>query len=231
MTGDLLVAEIFGPTLQGEGPSVGQRAAFLRLSRCNLSCTWCDTPYTWDSRRFDLAAETHRMSQCEVGDRLLDIDAPLVVITGGEPLLQQERLTWLVDLCRARGKRVEIETNGTIAPSQGLAGALRGSFNVSPKLAGSGQPHDLRIKDEVLNRFVRTGKALFKFVVTDPSDLEEIAELEAEFGLAPVWVMPEGTDDQTTLTGMRLVADEALARGWNLTPRLHILLWGDTRGR
>ena len=181
MTADLLVAEIFGPTLQGEGPSAGQRAAFLRLSRCNLSCTWCDTPYTWDHRRFDLAVETHRMSRLDVSDRLFGIDAPLVVITGGEPLLQQERLTWLVDLCRARGKRVEIETNGTIAPSQGLTGALRGSFNVSPKLAGSGQPRALRINDEALRRFVRSGKALFKFVVTEANELEEIAELEAEF--------------------------------------------------
>lgn len=231
MNGDLLVNEIFGPTLQGEGPSAGQRAAFLRLSRCNLSCGWCDTPYTWDGRRFDLNTETHQMSQRDVGERLGAIDASLVVITGGEPLLQQQRLTWLVDMCRARKQRVEIETNGTVAPSRGLVGALRGNFNVSPKLANSGLPWRRRIKPDVLDAFGRSGKAVFKFVVADRGDLEEIAKLEAEFGLAPIWVMPEGADAQTILTCTRLIADEVLTRGWNLTTRLHILLWGDTRGR
>ena len=58
--GGLVVAEVFGPTFQGEGPSTGQRAGFVRLGRCNLDCSWCDTPYTWDWERFDPAAATRR---------------------------------------------------------------------------------------------------------------------------------------------------------------------------
>ena len=58
---DLVVAEIFGPTWQGEGPSAGQVAAFVRLGLCNLTCAWCDTAYTWDRSRFDLRAELRRM--------------------------------------------------------------------------------------------------------------------------------------------------------------------------
>jgi organic radical activating enzyme len=57
----LLVAEMFGPTFQGEGPSAGQRAVFVRTSRCNLSCSWCDTPHTWDWSRFDPHAEARRI--------------------------------------------------------------------------------------------------------------------------------------------------------------------------
>ncbi|MGH3922689.1 MAG: 7-carboxy-7-deazaguanine synthase QueE, partial [Pseudonocardiaceae bacterium] len=57
----LLIAEQFGPTFQGEGPSVGQQALFIRLSSCNLSCSWCDTPYTWDWTRFDPRVESRRV--------------------------------------------------------------------------------------------------------------------------------------------------------------------------
>src|SRR4029450_7825218 len=54
---ELVVSEVFGPTFQGEGPSVGRRAGFVRLGRCNLDCSWCDTPYTWDWERHDPAVE------------------------------------------------------------------------------------------------------------------------------------------------------------------------------
>ncbi|WP_329243029.1 7-carboxy-7-deazaguanine synthase QueE [Actinoallomurus sp. NBC_01490] len=227
---DLLVSEIFGPTYQGEGPSIGQRAVFLRLSRCQLNCSFCDTSYTWDTRRYDVAAETRRMSQSQVVEELMARPAALVVITGGEPLLQQDRLTWVIDVCRARRRRVEIETNGAVLPSQGVRGAAH-RFNVSPKLANSGIPAERRINPEALRTFVRSGKAVFKFVVQTPGDLEEIAKLEAEHDLAPIWVMPLGTTADQVLDGARAVADDALARGWNLTTRLHVLLWGDVRGR
>lgn len=227
---DLLVSEIFGPTFQGEGPSIGQRAVFLRLARCQFNCSWCDTPYTWDTRRYDLSAETRRMSQAQVLDELMAPDAPLVVISGGEPLLQQDRLTWLIDVCRARRRRVEIETNGAVVPSRGVLGATH-RFNVSPKLANSGMPAERRINPAALRTFVKSGKAVFKFVVEGPGDLEEIAMLEGEHHLAPIWVMPLGTTESQVLSGARTVAQQVLAYGWNLTTRLHVLLWGDVRGR
>ena len=55
--------------------------------------------------------------------------------------------------------------------------------------------------------------------------------MAAEFGLAPIWIMPQATTVERVLTVMQQVADDVLARGWSLTPRLHILLWGDVRGR
>ena len=56
----LRVAEVFGPTFQGEGPSAGRRAAFIRLSGCGVGCTWCDEPQTWDWSRFSRAAREQR---------------------------------------------------------------------------------------------------------------------------------------------------------------------------
>jgi len=228
--GRLLVAEIFGPTFQGEGPSAGRLAAFVRLSRCQLCCTWCDTPYTWDRTRYDLRAESRRMTQAEVWHAVEAIDAGLVVITGGEPLLQQDRLVWLADMCHAAGRWVEVETNGAVVPGRAIAGA-NCRFNVSLKLANSGMPARTRLRPEAIRVLASTGKAVWKFVVTGPADLDEIADLQQRYGLDPVWVMPEGTTSGQILRGLRELADAVLARAWNLTPRLHTLLWEDARGR
>lgn len=224
----LVVSEVFGPTFQGEGPSVGQAAAFVRLGRCNLACSWCDTPYTWDWDRFDPAVELTTMAVDDVVARLDATGAGLVVVTGGEPLLQQHRLPPLLEALRAKGRRVEIETGGTIAPS--VPDGLVDRWNVSPKLASSGMPAARRLRPEVLRAFAATGRAVFKFVVREPAELDEVAAVVDGCGLAPVWIMPEGTDEATVLRRLRELAPAVVARGWNLTPRLHVLVWGDRRG-
>jgi 7-carboxy-7-deazaguanine synthase len=230
--GPLLVAETFGPTFQGEGPSCGQQALFLRLSRCNLSCPRCDTPYTWDRSRFDLRAHTQRRSVASVVSWALGHTTPLLVISGGEPLLQQDRLLPVAAALTAVGRRVEIETNGTVIPAPDLVKQVA-AFNVSPKLAAFAAARDVgrRINPAALAALVVSGKAVFKFVVASLVDLGEVDEMQARFGLAPVWVMPEGVASDVIVAGMRELADAVLARGWNLTTRLHVLLWEDTRGR
>ena len=227
---ELVVAEVFGPTFQGEGPSTGRRAGFVRLGRCNLDCSWCDTPYTWDWDRYDPVDELRRETVASVLAQLEPMAPEIVVVTGGEPLLQQRKLVRLIEECAARGWPVEIETNGTIVPDDGLVG-LVGQWNVSPKLANSGIPHDKRIRPDALAALSTTGRAVFKFVATEAADLDEVADLVDTHGLKRVWIMPEGTDPTTLLERTRQLADPVLARGWNLTPRLHVLLWGDQRGR
>lgn len=225
----LLVAETF-TSFQGEGPFTGQPAVFIRLSRCNLSCQFCDTPYTWDWTRFHPSAEARRQPVTELADWALAQPARLAVITGGEPLLQQAALIPLAGRLATAGRQIEIETNGTIAPLPGLT-RLVTRFNVSPKLPSSGLPGSKRIVPAALAAFTTTGKALFKFVICHPGDLADAAALAAGHDLAPVWVMPEGTSEQAVLDGLRALAEDALARGWCLSGRLHVLLWGDTRGR
>ena len=226
----LRVAELFGPTFQGEGASVGQRAVFVRLSGCNLDCGWCDTPYTWDWRRFNQREESKQMPVDDVLDWVLRHDATLVVITGGEPLVQQRCLRPLVEALSMAGRQVEIETNGTIAPDPALTAHVH-LFNVSPKLPGSGVENARAIRTSALAALCATGKAVFKFVIAAPGDVEEVVGLQARLGLVPVWVMPQGTTADAVLTGARALAEVSLAHGWNLTLRLHVLLWGDERGR
>jgi 7-cyano-7-deazaguanosine (preQ0) biosynthesis protein QueE len=226
----LVVAEVFGPTFQGEGPSLGRRAGFVRLGRCNLDCRWCDTPYTWDWQRYDPAVELDHRPTPVVVEQLEAMAPEIVVVTGGEPLLQQRRLVPLLQACAARAWPVEVETNGTRAPDATVA-PLVARWNVSPKLANSGVPEAERLRPEALEALRGTGRAVFKFVVTGEDDLDEVAALAGAHDLAPVWIMPEGSDAATVLERARRLAEPVLARGWSLTPRLHVLLWGDTRGR
>ena len=229
MVNTLVVSEVFGPTWQGEGPSLGRRAGFVRLGRCNLACGFCDTPYTWRWDDHDPAVELTTVAVDAVLERIAAMEVPLVVVTGGEPLLQQSHLPPLLRGLRERGIEIEIETAGTLAPSAEVL-VLVDRFNVSPKLANSGNPLDRRYRPDVLRALQASGLSVFKFVARTPSDLDEIASMVAECGLEDVWVMPEGTEPDTIVETSRILADAVLARGWNFTTRLHVLLWGDRRG-
>jgi 7-carboxy-7-deazaguanine synthase len=226
----LIVAEWFGPTVQGEGPSTGRLALFIRLSRCNLSCSWCDTPYTWDWTRFDPRQQSQRVPADRLAWWALGTQVGLVVVTGGEPLIQQPAVISLARMLNTAGRQVHIETNGTIAPHPALVSVVD-QFVVSPKLANSGVGAAARINLDVLSAFAGTGKAVFKFVVAGVADLDEIAELTAPLPDPVVWVMPEGVTADAVTAGLRAIADPVIARGWNLTARLHVLAWGNERGR
>ena len=228
MSDALTVSEVFGATLQGEGPSIGRLCGFVRLGRCNQACTWCDEPETWDWSRYDPNVELTEQSVDEVLAKLDGMGIAMVVITGGEPLLQQRALHPLLAQIKLRGWRVEIETAGTLAWEQ--SPELVDQFNVSPKLANSGNPLDRRYRPDVLRGFEADGRAIFKFVLTEPDELDEVASIVDECELTDIWIMPEGTDAETLTARQRALAPAVLERGWNLTTRLHILLWGDRRG-
>lgn len=228
----LLITETFGPTFQGEGPSCGQPALFIRTSRCNLTCSWCDEPRTWDRRRFTLAKHTTRRSAASLAEWALGYDTELVVITGGEPLVQQRKLLPLVRALLDADRRVEFETNGTIAPLPDLmVDGVR--FNVSPKLASSRVGMELRVVPDALTALAQANSVV-KFVITAEhrdADLAEADNLVSVYGLRRVWLMPEGTTRDALRAGLDELAEPALARGWGLTTRLHVQLWENDHGR
>jgi 7-carboxy-7-deazaguanine synthase len=249
MSRPLLVNEIFGPTFQGEGRQTGQRCFFLRTSTCNLECKWCDTPQTWvySERKvekhskikapFDIKAESHSMTIPDVYDELCHVgldNEDLLVISGGEPMLQQESLQDLLAYISARkiGVRFAVETAGTILPNEffGFVG-LAFQWNVSIKLGGSNNPVSKRNIPDVIAAFRRMG-ADFKFVVTDQYDMSEVDLLIEEFAIPDnnVWIMPEGTDGDEVIIRAKRLESWILERGYNLTLRQHVLLHGDQRG-
>lgn len=231
----LTVSEIFH-SFQGEGPSIGQPATFLRLGGCNLHCNWCDTPYTWDwtgrnGQQYDPEKELTRMTVEDITQQILAYPAELVVVTGGEPLLQQTNLIPLLqELAINRGKRIEIETNGTIHPHPTLAKVVT-QFNVSPKLANAGMGLSKTHNPDALRAFGRSGKAVFKYVCQTVEDLDAVQWQSDLCGLSPIYISPEGWDQETLQKHTAALADTVVQRGWILTTRLHIWAYGSQRGK
>ncbi len=256
----LAVSEIFGPVLQGEGPDVGKPTIFLRLMGCNLACSWCDTPYTWDASRFNLKDETTKMTVQEVSAAIGELapkgagyfgdDAArtygveyrdyYIDISGGEPMLQQRGLQEMLEhrmkIDSSTGyasawPRWTIETAGTLFLNE-LDPALIYRFNVSPKLEHSGNLAQDRYKPRVLQQLNRTTKAIFKFVAQKPSDLDEVQTIVSECDILSqdVYIMPEGRTADEVLYHTKELEEAVLQRRWIMTTRLQILLHGDKRG-
>jgi len=231
--------EIFG-SLQGEGPSQGKPCAFVRLSRCNLACVWCDTAYTWrftgDNRphrsdeTYERTANQVTLSEDDVAARIAGLGQPRLVVTGGEPLLQAPALARMLALL-PRAIAVEVETNGTVTPPPTLD-ALVQQYNVSPKLAHSGNPAELALVPERLAHWAREPRAAFKFVIAEPTDLAEVLALAERFVIPRerIWLMAEGTDSMTLHAREAWLAQLCLDNRLTLSNRLHIELYGDTRG-
>jgi organic radical activating enzyme len=231
--------EIFA-SLQGEGPSAGKPCAFVRLSRCNLGCVWCDTAYTWrfegDQRPhrsgsfYERKAEQVTLAEADVAGRIAALGQPRLVVTGGEPLLQAPALARMLALL-PEGIAVEVETNGTVAPPPALD-ALVSQYNVSPKLSHSGNPAELALPPERLAHWASEPRAAFKFVIAEPADVAEALALVDRFAIprTRVWLMAEGTDSATLRAREAWLAQLCLEHRLTLSGRLHIELHGDTRG-
>ncbi len=239
--------EIFH-TIQGEGVSVGAPAVFIRASRCNLHCVWCDTDHTWNFQGTPwphekdsvpgytkhLKAEvTCEIAPSEAAERILAFPCRRTVITGGEPLLQEDAFSEMIQQIRAvqAGHVFEVETNGTRIPASVFYTAVD-QFNVSPKLSNAAMPAALRLNAAALRFFAQSPKAWFKFVVAAPADLQEIQELIRTHAILPqrVLLMPEGrTAEELDLHGPWL-AEICRDQGFRFCDRLHIRLWGDKRG-
>ena len=232
---DALISETF-VSIQGEGKLTGAPSWFVRFSGCNLRCAWCDTPYaSWDP-------EGDKRSIESLIEEAKASGVKHAVITGGEPMIFPQVVP-LTHALRDAGMHVTIETAGTV-DQPGVHADL---LSLSPKLANStpvNDPRDpsgawtarheqRRMNTPVLNALTaRFSERQLKFVVSAPDDLAEIESLLGELeGWAPgdVMLMPEGVKAPGPERA-QWVARACIERGWRYCSRLHIELFGDTRG-
>lgn len=238
----LNVSETFY-SIQGEGITVGIPSVFLRLSVCNLLCggygtqkdgklhggaTWrCDTIEVWQKGKKvaikDVLAP-EMLTALQRGAHL--------IITGGEPLMQQDNiytlLLWL--LSEQITPDIEIETNGTIAPSEAMMD-WKAQYNVSPKLSNSGMPLHKRFKPDVITALNFAHRSIFKFVISSEKDFEEIdKDWLPLIDTQKVVLMPAGESrwhlEQTSI----LTAELCKRYGFRFSPRLHINIWDKKTG-
>lgn len=222
-------------SLQGEGPSAGEPALFVRLANCNLSCVWCDTRHSWDWEAFNRAEEVENVTQEQLLTRVLrelPDQVHLLVLTGGEPLLHQPATVALLGELRERRPdvRVEVETNGTIVPTHDLRELVH-LFVVSPKLSNSAVAEKRRLRFQTLAEFSGL-RSVLKFVVEDHLEVEEAAAIAASSGFhrSRVWVMPQTTSAAEHGALIARLAPAAIQFGVKVSPRIHVVAWEDARG-
>lgn len=204
----MVLNEIFY-SIQGEGVNVGKPAIFVRFGNCNLKCSWCDTKSTWhkdcaNNREEDLEnvfKEIKKYAPCKH-----------LVITGGEPMLQQEAIKairrefpWYY---------IEVETNGSQEAKCIEAVDL---FTVAYKTKNSGNPpYPLKTINE---------KCVYKFTVTHAGDFEEIEAIIKKYSLPGdrIFLMPEGASRAQVLKKHPFIIKFCKKTGYRFTPRLQIL--------
>jgi 7-carboxy-7-deazaguanine synthase len=233
------IAETF-TSIQGEGKLAGVPSHFIRVSGCNLRCSWCDTPYaSWKPEGQTQTIESLIAAAAASGTRH-------AVLTGGEPMICDAAESLAAGL-RAAGMHLTVETAATVFRPIDID-----LVSMSPKLANSspapGDPRDptgswrsrheaRRLRPDVIGAFIeharrRGGDIQLKFVVSAPADLPEIDALLAQVqGWRPddVLLMPEGVTTPPP-GATRWIVDECLRRGWRYCRRLHLDLFGHVRG-
>jgi organic radical activating enzyme len=223
----LRLSEVFD-SLQGEGVNMGKPCRFVRLALCNLHCHYCDTKYTWDFDRYDYEREVREVSVDSVVTELRG--APAVVITGGEPLLQQRALAKVLERVPPE-LFIEIETNGTRTPLPSLLARVN-QWNVSPKLTSAGDAENLRIRPDALQALRASGRAFLKLVVKTERDRDEAEALRQRFGFERerTLLMPEASTREELDRHGPEVAAWAQSLTLRYSGRLHVALWGGRRG-
>jgi organic radical activating enzyme len=231
----LHISEHFGPTLQGEGNTVGMPAIFWRFKGCVLTCSYCDTIEVWKkgiSYTFD---EAYRMFADAGYFTRLNKHECVLVLTGGDPLLQQGAILEFFYHCISRGEsvgdwRIEVENQGSLMPGRDFSHFIQ-QWNISPKLSNSGVPRARRIVPEVIE-FLKRQRAYFKFPISSHKDLAEVQEYLEMFNIpkSRVSLMPICSTREEHVRVGAIVADLCKNSGYRFSPRLQLVLWDKTCG-
>lgn len=244
---ELPVAEMFY-SIQGEGHTTGCPAYFIRLTGCNLMCggkgtekdgllhngaTWrCDSIEVWRQKP-QWVSFLQLLSAVKANFKN---SVPRVIITGGEPLMHSAKVVRFIEYLHLNlpWVNVEVETNGTMYPSDMGTVAMYTQYNVSPKLSNSGEPESKRIVPHALNSLAHTN-SYFKFVVSSVADVLEAERDYIDTHLKTVstqriMLMPAASTREELNKVLPLVAEICKDKGYVLSNRLHLEIWDKKTG-
>ncbi|MBC9245734.1 7-carboxy-7-deazaguanine synthase QueE [Paracoccus sp. 11-3] len=231
----LRIAEIFGPTIQGEGALIGQPTVFIRAGGCDYRCSWCDSMHAVDSRfRHEWLPIQADQIMAEV-EHLSGHQPLMVSISGGNPAIQD--FTPVIALGKARGYRFACETQGSVARDWFSDLAL---LVLSPKPPSSGQVVDWTAFDACISA-AKGAETVMKIVIFDQRDLDWARDTAARYPDLPLYLQPGNSetdpskpvDPQHLADRMLWLVDQTVGQGWlrpRILPQLHVLIWGNKRG-
>lgn len=250
----ITVAEMFGPTIQGEGPLIGRPTLFVRTGGCDFVCSWCDSMHAVDRKKF--GDKWFKLPASLIFDRLLGLSAgfPLLVsLSGGNPAIQP--LGELLDLIREGGYESALETQGSIAQPWF---AKLDWLILSPKGPTSGMPFNQVLLDRCVCSAGPETKVALKFVIFNDADYDfarGVCSPPFSDWQLPVYLSagtdpapgPGGQIEMPAHAAMRQngMREQILRRtewlvekvsrdrwfGVTVLPQLHALIWGDEKER
>lgn len=206
-------------SIDGEGPSSGELATFIRFQGCNLRCSWCDTTYSWEKE-----STSELLSADEIYNYIKDNGSINVTLTGGEPLIQENIDELLETLNKADNLKVHIETNGSVDvgrfkkkhPGSNI------SYIVDFKLPSSGMTDKMNIN----NLDVVGNNDVYKFVVGSHEDLKMSYDIISKYDLTSkclVYLSPvSGNIDMQEI--VEFMKDKKLNKV-RLQAQLHKIIW------
>lgn len=232
----LRIAEIFGPTVQGEGVLIGEPTVFIRAGGCDYRCLWCDSPHAVDSAfRQTWAPMTPEAIWQQV--EALSGGRPLTVsISGGNPAIQD--FAPVIALGQGAGYRFACETQGSVARPW-FAGL--DTLVLSPKPPSSGQEVDWAAFEACLAAAGTGPTVVMKIVIFDEVDYAWAAATAARYPALPLYLQPGNpevdpdrpVDLEAALDRLRWLIEKVTGDGWfsaRVLPQLHVLVWGNRRG-
>lgn len=221
-------------TIQGEGVRIGQPTTFIRLHFCNLQCSWCDTWYTWrgDTEQYYKEPKNLKLDEIhqevEKAQKFQGAKTHVydITFTGGEPMIQRKGIE---EFMRAHPEyKIQIETNGTIMPSDYLMEHVR--WNCSPKIGCSGNKVSRAFQRAVLEKLASSKNSpCFKFVVCEPEDIDEVLERYSFIPRELIYIMPEGVTKEESTATYAKITSKLLETGLNTTPRLQNVMFDGAR--
>ncbi len=238
-------------SIQGEGKYSGKLAIFMRFAGCNFNCSGfevkliknekvlkgCDTIRAVFTKEF--SEEYENLNASELFKRVLDLKKdfdPIVVITGGEPLIHHENLEFIhfIQTLLENNFEVHFESNGSIELDfEKYPFYKECIFALSVKLQNSGMSKEKRLNINALKAFKQYAKDSFYKFVLNSSQLESSAlEILEILEKAPneIFCMPMGENEQNLKQNALKIAEFCIKNGYNYSDRIHIRLWNDKEG-
>ena len=232
----LRIAEIFGPTIQGEGSLIGEPTVFVRAGGCDYRCSWCDSLHAVDSEfRKDWLPMSSEEVWAEV--KRLSGDVPLVIsLSGGNPAIQD--FSGLIALGNAEGYRFACETQGSVAREWF---SDLDTLVLSPKPPSSGETVDWALFEDCISAAKGAPNIVVKIVIFDDVDYAWAKEAASRFPDLPLYLQPGNSQvdpempvaPQDVTDRLLWLVEKATADKWyrpRMLPQLHVLLWGNKRG-
>ena len=236
------VSEIFGPTIQGEGPLIGRPTVFVRTGGCDYRCAWCDTLYVvLPEYHGEWALMTPADIMARV-DELAGGKPTLVTLSGGNPALQH--LMPLIALGRSKGHSFALETQGSV--TQPWFSELDWLI-LSPKPPSSGMATDWEAFEACLQAARGKPHCVLKIVIFNEADYAYAQIAAARCPQLPVYLqvgnpapltaaggaVVDEADIDDLLQRFRWLVGKVTADYWfaaTVLPQLHVLVWGNKRG-